>query len=57
MQIKFPDFSLIWSIFLNFPDFTWLEKSKTHFPGWLGTLFYSLKNPQDIHVVYPVCGI
>ena len=37
-QIKFPDFSLIWSILLKFADFPWLEKVKLNFPGWLGTL-------------------
>ena len=25
-NIKFPDFSLIWGIFIKFPDFSWLEK-------------------------------
>ena len=40
--IKFPDFSLIWGIFIKFPDFSLTGKSGTHFPGFpgrVGTLY------------------
>ena len=34
-HIKFPDFSLIWVIFLKFPDFSLTEE----FPSWLVTMY------------------